>query len=348
MIKNGTELRLIRQTQNKSSKGHFQKKCLFFLTEAENLIEILVYTNFQAKPLRLFCVMKPIQTPDWLDTNEYPFSPNTFQTEGQRMHYIDVGPRQAPVLLFVHGTPSWSFDFRKVLKTCSNTFRCIAMDHIGFGLSDKPETFDYSTKGHARRLKQLIQYLKLPSVHLIAHDFGGVISMAAFKDFPEKVNQIVFLNTWLWDCSKEPEFRKIKWILQSPLLPFLYRYLNFSAKYVLPSSFFDKNALPKTVHQQYLLPFAASDTRTGTIAFARSLLKDQPWFQQIWEETAAFRSKKLLLIWGKQDPAVPFRYAERFQQHFLQSHLVGLEQCGHFPQEEQSEKVSQEILRFLV
>src|SRR5690606_11815870 len=105
----------------------------------------------------------------WLDTSEYPFSPNFFEINGQKMHYIDVG--QGEILLFVHGTPSWSFDFRKIIKNLSSHYRCIAIDHIGFGLSDKPKNYDYTTQNHSKNLEKFIFAQNLTNITLIVHDF---------------------------------------------------------------------------------------------------------------------------------------------------------------------------------
>lgn len=82
----------------------------------------------------------------WLDKTEYPFTAKYFEVNGQKLHYIDEGNGDA--ILSPRNT-SWSFDFRKVIKSLKTNFRCIAFDHIGFGLSDKPEHYDYSTQNHA-------------------------------------------------------------------------------------------------------------------------------------------------------------------------------------------------------
>lgn len=73
----------------------------------------------------------------WLNKTEYPFTSHYFDINGHKLHYIDEG--SGDILLFIHGTPSWSFDFRNVIKSLSKHYRCIAIDHLGFGLSDKPE-----------------------------------------------------------------------------------------------------------------------------------------------------------------------------------------------------------------
>ena len=89
----------------------------------------------------------------WLDKAEYPFQSHYYHINGHDMHYVDEG--KGPVLLYVHGTPSWSFDFRHVIKALSALFRCIAIDHMGFGLSDKPKDMTIPHKTIQKRWKNL-------------------------------------------------------------------------------------------------------------------------------------------------------------------------------------------------
>lgn len=77
--------------------------------------------------------------PPWLDTSLYPFKAHHLDLAPGRMHYVDEG--EGPTLLMVHGTPSWSFLYRRLIRDLSNEYRCVAPDHLGFGLSDKPEGF---------------------------------------------------------------------------------------------------------------------------------------------------------------------------------------------------------------
>lgn len=88
----------------------------------------------------------------WLDKTGYPFTSHYFDVAGYNLHFIDEG--QGETILFVHGTPSWSFDYRHVIKTLTSNFRCIAVDHIGFGLSDKPEQYNYSTQNYSATLEK--------------------------------------------------------------------------------------------------------------------------------------------------------------------------------------------------
>ncbi|MBK6831654.1 MAG: alpha/beta fold hydrolase [Flavobacteriales bacterium] len=97
-----------------------------------------------------------ITQPTWLDRSEFPFTSRTFEHTDGRLHYVDEG--QGPILLFVHGTPDWSFGFRHLVKEFRGDHRCIAIDHLGFGLSDKPENANYTTAAHARRLRDFIDH----------------------------------------------------------------------------------------------------------------------------------------------------------------------------------------------
>jgi len=281
---------------------------------------------------------------DFLDKYEYPFTSNYFTVNGSRLHYIDEG--QGNTILFVHGTPSWSFDFRNVIKLLSPHYRCIAIDHIGFGLSDKPSNYDYSTKNHSETLVKFIEELKLDKITLVLHDFGGPIGLNYAVRFPEKVKQLVLLNTWMWSSANEPEFIKFAKILKSPLLPFLYLYLNFSPRFLLPKSF-GANKLSKKLLTQYTRPFPNSNSRKGPLAFAKSLLNDQPWFEELWNQRGMIADKPTLLIWGMKDPFVTPKYLTKFQSGFTNSKTITLETCGHFPQEEQPALVGQAIYSFL-
>lgn len=289
--------------------------------------------------------MKTIpQRPNWLNTQEYPFPPSYFEYEGVLQHYVDVG--KGETLLFVHGTPSWSFDFRNVIKQLSKTHRCIAIDHIGFGLSEKPKEYDYSTPHHARRLTAFIQFLQLQNITLVMHDFGGPIGFCYALNYPNTVKRLVILNSWLWSSEHDPNFQKLKRILKSPLLPVLYTYFNFSARFLLPQSFGDKK-LPPTIQQHFTKVFKNKHERMGTLAFAKSLLHDQSWFEEMWSKIGLLKSKPALFVWGMKDPVIKPAYLEKFKTAFAKTSVVQLDGCGHFPQEEEPILVSAAIQEFM-
>lgn len=284
-------------------------------------------------------------TPTWLDTRAYPFAPKYHTLDNAQMHYIDEG--EGDVILFVHGTPSWSYEFRDVIRILSKRYRCIAMDHIGFGLSDKPASYNYTLDQHTSNVRALIDHLQLSSFHLLVHDFGGPIGLAMAETMPERVRSLIMANTWCFSVSDEPEFKKMKNILGSPLLPFLYRYFNFSAKYILPAAFGERSRLTPEIHQHYLKPFAGSSSRNGTIGFAKSLLRDQSWFATVYQNIAGISNKPALLIWGLKDNFITEKYLHRMQQIFPQAQAVSYADAGHFVLEEKGSVAAVAIERFL-
>ena len=281
---------------------------------------------------------------DWLDTTEYPFKSNYYSVNGQKLHYIDEG--QGETLLFVHGTPSWSFDFRNVIKALRTTYRCIAIDHVGFGLSDKPEHYDYATINHSITLEKFIVEKNLTNITLVVHDFGGPIGLNLAIKTPDRFKRLVILNSWLWSSKTDPEFIKVSKILRSPLLPFLYRYLNFSPRFILPKSFVKKK-LSSSLLKHYTKPFADKTQRNGALAFAKSLLNDQDWFEELWKKRDSIANKPTLFVWGMKDPVIKPTYLTKFVTGFPNSVVHKLETCGHFPQEEESAKVSESIVNFI-
>jgi haloalkane dehalogenase len=282
--------------------------------------------------------------PPWLDTSAYPFQSRYFSVNGHKLHYIDEG--QGECLLFVHGTPSWSFDFRNVIKALMPSYRCIAIDHLGFGLSDKPAHYDYSTLNHSQTLEKFILEKQLSNITLVVHDFGGPIGLYAAIKNSERVDNLIILNSWLWSSQTDPDYLKMSKIMKSPLLPFLYLYLNFSPKFILPQSFGD-HKLAKATLKQFTKPFATKSQRYGALAFARSLLHDQHWFEELWHKRHILSGKPMLLIWGMKDPVIKPHNLDKFAAGFPQARVVKLETSGHFPQEEQPQKVAEAIRLFM-
>jgi len=281
--------------------------------------------------------------PHWLDRSEYPFQSRYFPVNGHVMHYIDEG--EGETILFVHGTPSWSFDFRNLIKRLRTHYRCIAVDHIGFGLSDKPARYDYATPTHSQTLEKFIIAQQLTRFHLVVHDFGGPIGLDVAIRNPHLVGRIIVLNSWLWSSRREPEYIQLRRLLESPLLPFVYRYLNFSPRVLLPQSFGDHN-LSRKIRAHYTNPFATPAQRNGPLAFAKSLLHDQDWFEELWQSRQVITSKPTLLIWGMKDRLISPKYLDKFQGGFPEANVQRLVASGHFPQEEQPEQVAELIDQF--
>jgi len=289
-------------------------------------------------------MMSETQYPNWLDEKEYPFSGNSTQVNGGKMHYVDEGAG-APVVM-VHGTPTWSFLYRNMIKDLSEDYRCIAMDHIGFGMSDKPESWDYTPEAHALNLQSLLRKLNLDDITVVVHDFGGPIGLSYAIEHPEKISRIVICNTWLWSLADDETVAKAAKIASGPIGKFLYRYFNFSAKVLIKQGFYEKSKLTKEIHHQYIQPFDSRSKRSGTIGFAEALLGSGDWYDSLWHRKDSLAEIPMKFLWGMEDGFLQRHMLEKWKTAFPDASVEEIA-AGHFVQEEQPATVNQVIRDFI-
>ncbi len=269
---------------------------------------------------------------EWIDTNEYPFKSHYSKVPAGMMHYIDEG--KGETIVMVHGTPTWSFLYRKMIKTLSKNYRCLVPDHIGFGLSDKPENFSYKPEHHARNLEKWISDMNLRNITLIVHDFGGPIGLYYALHHPENVKRIVIMNTFMWSLKADKHFRQASKLLGSAFGRFLYKYWNFSSRVMLKMSFGDKSKLTQHIHNHYLKVFPTPGSRTSTAVLAKELIGSSTWFDSLWEKHSAIANIPTLLLWGMKDTAFRKQELEKFEGFLKNVTTIRLPDCGHFVQEE--------------
>lgn len=280
------------------------------------------------------------------DTTEYPFKSHFFTLhDGQQMHYVDEGDSNAEVLLFVHGTQASSFLYRKFIRHFGQNYRCIAIDHIGYGLSDKPEAYAYTPQQHAQNLMVLVDSLKLDSFHLFVHDFGGPIGLAMAMQRAQRVKSIAIFNTWLWSLEAEPEAKQIARFLKSGLGKWLYTRTNFSPSYLVKKSFYQKEAYTKAVKQGFNVPFQKKSDRFGLFGMAQSLLGSSAWYDSLWMKADVLKDIPKLVLWGTKDPFLKPAMLEKWSSRFPNAHIERLE-SGHFVQEEKTDESIQLWLKW--
>jgi haloalkane dehalogenase len=281
---------------------------------------------------------------DWLDRTLYPFPSRFVDTDAGRLHYVDEG--RGPVLVMVHGTPTWSFLYRHLIRDLSRDHRVVALDHLGFGLSDKPADWGYRPSDHARNLEILIETLDLRDIALAVHDFGGPIGLAYATRHPENVRALVLFNTWLWSL-RGTRAERLSRLMGSPLGRFLYQRLNASPRVLLPAAFGDRSKLTKDVHRQYIRAFGSPEERRGPWVLARELVGSSDWYEELWSRREALVGKPTLLLWGMKDPAFGGTALERWKQALPRARVVEFPDAGHFVQEEAPEEAGQAIRAFL-
>ena len=283
--------------------------------------------------------------PGWLDRIEYPFTSKWLELSAGRLHYVDEG--QGRPLVFVHGTPDWSFVWRHLIKALSPRYRCIAPDNLGFGLSDKPQDASYAPAEQAANLRQLIEHLGLRDVTLVLHDFGGPFGFSYALERPDNVRSLVLMNTWMWSLRGDRHFEWAGRFFAGRLGRYLYLRHNFAARVMLKYSFADRARLPSRIHAQYLGPFPTPESRAATWAYARSLLDGSEWYESLWRRRERLRDKPTLLVWGMKDRAFREKELARLESVFARREVIRLDQVGHFPPEEAPEAVRMLVRGFL-
>ncbi len=284
---------------------------------------------------------------DWLDKKEYPFAHNYLELPMGRLHYVDEG-KGDHALVMVHGNPSWSFCYRHLVKGLSDNYRCIAADHIGFGLSDKPSDWSYLPEDHAANLEALLLHLNLKKVTLIVQDWGGPIGLSLAVKYPEIVNSLVIMNTWMWSMKGDSHFEKFSGLMGGPVGRFMIKKFNFFVRVAMKQAYGDKSKLTKQIHSQYLNVHVKPEERKGCWVFPKQIIGSSQWLNQLWEQRSNFVDKPALVVWGKKDIAFRKKELDVWKNNLHNAEIVEFENIGHYVQEELGIKMTTLIKTFLL
>lgn len=288
---------------------------------------------------------KNLNPPAWLDRTEYPFMSRYFQTPSGLMHYVDEGKGEA--IIFIHGNPSWSFEYRRLITHFRGKYRCISFDHLGFGLSDKPYKVSYLPQYHAKNLALLLDSLALDRVTLITHDWGGPIGMSWALDHPERVSRLIVCNSWFWSVQDQQVLRTFSNLIGGPVGRFMCRYLNVFPRVLMPASFGDKATLSDMARRHFVSPFPTPRSRKGTWVFPRAIIGESDWLDALWKRRGVLANLPLLLLWGMKDAAFTADLLARWEGAFPRHTTEQYADVGHNVPEELGDRAIVPIERFL-
>ncbi len=203
----------------------------------------------------------------------YPFDEHVFETApGIWMHYVDEGPRDAPVVVMVHGNPTWSFYFRRLVLRLRGRFRCIVPDHIGCGLSDIPDDDDYPYT-LARRvddLEALLAHCGVDRASLVAHDWGGMIASGWATRHPERVERLAYLNTAAFHLPPDESIPFALTLCRSPLGALLVRGANAFCRSAVAVGT-KRHKLTPAERDGYLWPYGSWHARLAVHRFVQDI-----------------------------------------------------------------------------
>jgi haloalkane dehalogenase len=289
--------------------------------------------------------MDAFRTPDdrFAGLPGFAFVPHYREVDGLRLAHVDEGDG-APVV-FVHGEPTWSFLWRKVMPPVLEAgFRCIAPDHAGFGRSDKPTELGwYSYDRHSELFADLLERLDLRDATVVVHDWGGPIGLCAAVEHPDRIARMVIMDTGLF-TGEQPMSEPWKMFRD-----FVERTED------LPVGFLVKGAVARELDDEvqaaYEAPFPTPESKAGARAFPLMLptSPEMPGAAAGKRVLEALRTdeRPKLHLWADSDPIIPFKVGERFAEAINADPPEKIENASHFLQEDAGELIGRRVAEWL-
>lgn len=271
----------------------------------------------------------------------FPFQSRWFDGAGPRVHYIDEGAGR-PVVMF-HGNPTWSFLYRKVIQQLSGRFRCVAMDYPGFGLSERPSGYGYTSEEHARVIGKLVDHLNLDGFIVVGQDWGGPIGMTVATERASRVAGMVFANTWYWPAKGS--LVTFSLVMSSPPLQWLILHRNSFVNFIMPRSV--ATPMDANVFKSYQDAQPNPEARRGVAEFPRQIRLARPMLERLAATAPkALGAKPMELVWAMKDPAFGSEQViARWQRDFPSANLTRLANANHYIQEDAPDAVAAAVDR---
>ncbi len=290
----------------------------------------------------------------------WPYLARYSTAPGFGMHYIDVG--RGEILLFLHGEPTWSYLFRHQIAALKDSYRVIALDHMGFGKSETPDHRSYYLQDHIDNLEAFVLDQNLTDITLVMHDFGGPTGMGFAVRHPDRVKRFISINgptplgqpdlgnRLTANAEVSPWFQ---WIMKAEAEGTLEKVLGESHYNILSTlklnGFVDNTIVTDTWLEAYRAPFPNPSNARGAIGWAKGFATGHHQFEIPSDETRSqLRDKPAMALWGQQDRTL---HADHFLPLFRQAFPAGtvheIDKAGHYSPEDQPALITHLIHHFM-
>ncbi len=292
--------------------------------------------------------MSILRTPDdrFVNLLGFPYEPHYVEVNGLRVHYVDEG--KGEIILCLHGEPTWSYLYRKMVPVLSANHRVLAMDFIGFGRSDKlTARDDYSFKLHYDTLAGFIQKSAFDRITLVVQDWGGLIGLTVATDMPERFSRIVIMNTSLPNGEEPMPKSFLAW------RQFTERFIDLPIGRVIRMGLTHGDGIAPEVIAAYEAPFPDATYKAGASAWPLlvPLRPDDPGASELRKtrDLLSRWKKPALVMFSDGDPIT--RGGDVFFRQLIPTAMNQPQICihgaGHFLQEEKGDEIARHILGFI-
>jgi haloalkane dehalogenase len=278
-----------------------------------------------------------VERPDWFLEDLYPFESHWQDVDGSQVHYLDEG--EGPVLLMLHGNPTWSFLYRRMVPYLSDRFRCIAVDYPGFGLSTAAPGYGFTPAEHATTVGRFVDALGLDSFTPILQDWGGPIGLSVALERQDRLRAIILGNTWAWRRTDAAAERFSAALGEGKTGEFLVDRANVFVNLIVRRAMRRRSPSGREM-AMWRGPFPSQMSRLPLRVLARELMGSAEWLTSIEGRLGEIADVPSLLFWADQDPV--FRGAEkrRWESVLANRRTYILRHAGHYWQDDAGPEAS--------
>ena len=290
-----------------------------------------------------------------MDYPDYSFDRHYLFVKDLRLHYLDEGDKESNPIVMVHGNPSWSFYYRKLVLSLRKHYRCIVPDHIGMGLSDKPddESYHFTLDQRVDDLESLLDHLDVTdNITLVVHDWGGMIGMCYATRYPQRIKRLVIFNTSAFHFPKE---KSIPWQIKLSRIPLVGAILNQGLNIFALGAVkqcVTRTPMPPEVAAAYLAPYDTWSHRRAVKKFVFDIpLKpghtSYRTVDRVDKAIKQFSNIPMLVCWGMKDFVFDNYFLKEWEKRFPDAKFHRFEDVGHYILEDAPEDVIPLVKQFL-